>query len=75
MVMKMAAILFVDDEPAIREMLGTVLGVEAPGNDFTLLNNDTALADDDTYYWVPPTRGKLGMSFVSTGRIWRCWIS
>ena len=36
------------------EMLGTVLGVEAPGNDFTLLNNDTALAGDDTYYasWV-----------------------
>ncbi len=36
------------------EMLGTVLGVEAPGNGFTLLNNDTALAGDDTYYasWV-----------------------
>ena len=36
------------------EMLGTVLGVEAPGNGFVLLNNDTALAGDDTYYasWV-----------------------
>lgn len=36
------------------EMLGTVLGVEAPGNGLTLLNNDTALAGDDTYYasWV-----------------------
>ena len=36
------------------EMLGTVLGVEEPGNGFTLLNNDTALAGDDTYYasWV-----------------------
>lgn len=36
------------------EMLGTTLGVEAPGNGFTLLNNDTALAGDDTYYasWV-----------------------
>ena len=36
------------------EMLGTVLGVEAPGDGFTLLNNDTALAGDDTYYasWV-----------------------
>ena len=36
------------------EMLGTVLGVEAPGNGFTLLNNNTALAGDDTYYasWV-----------------------
>ena len=36
------------------EMLGTVLGVEPPGNGFTLLNNDTALAGDDTYYasWV-----------------------
>lgn len=36
------------------EMLGTMLGVEAPGNGLTLLNNDTALAGDDTYYasWV-----------------------
>ena len=36
------------------EMLGTVLGVEAPGDGLTLLNNDTALAGDDTYYasWV-----------------------
>lgn len=36
------------------EMLGTVLGVEAPGNGFELLNNDTVLAGDDTYYasWV-----------------------
>lgn len=36
------------------EMLGTVLGVEPPENGFTLLNNDTALAGDDTYYasWV-----------------------
>ncbi len=36
------------------EMLGTVLGVEAPGNGFTLLNNDTALAGNDTFYasWV-----------------------
>ena len=36
------------------EMLGTVLGVEAPQNGLTLLNNDTALAGDDTYYasWV-----------------------
>lgn len=36
------------------EMLGTVLGVEALGNGLTLLNNDTALAGDDTYYasWV-----------------------
>ena len=36
------------------EMLGTVLGVEAPGDGFTLLNNDTALAGNDTYYasWV-----------------------
>lgn len=36
------------------EMLGTVLGVEAPGHDFRLLNNDTALAGDDTFYasWV-----------------------
>ena len=36
------------------EMLGTVLGVEDPGNGFTLLNNDTALAGNDTYYasWV-----------------------
>lgn len=36
------------------EMLGTVLGVEAPQNGFTLLNNDTVLAGDDTYYasWV-----------------------
>ena len=36
------------------EMLGTVLGVEEPGNGFQLLNNDTALAGDDTYYasWV-----------------------
>lgn len=36
------------------EMLGTVLGVEPPGNGLTLLNNDTALAGDDTYYasWV-----------------------
>ena len=36
------------------EMLGTVLGVETPGDGFTLLNNDTALAGDDTYYasWV-----------------------
>ena len=36
------------------EMLGTVLGVEAPGNGLRLLNNDTALAGDDTYYasWV-----------------------
>lgn len=39
------------------EMLGTVLGVEAPGNGFTLLNNDTVLAGDDTYYasWVNGT--------------------
>ena len=36
------------------EMLGTVLGVEPPSNGFTLLNNDTALAGNDTYYasWV-----------------------
>lgn len=36
------------------EMLGTVLGVEAPTNGLTLLNNDTVLAGDDTYYasWV-----------------------
>ncbi len=36
------------------EMLGTVLGVEEPGNGFRLLNNDTALAGDDTFYasWV-----------------------
>lgn len=36
------------------EMLGTVLGVEAPGDGLALLNNDTALAGDDTYYasWV-----------------------
>ena len=36
------------------EMLGTVLGVETPGDGLTLLNNDTALAGDDTYYasWV-----------------------
>lgn len=36
------------------EMLGTVLGVEPPGNGLRLLNNDTALAGDDTYYasWV-----------------------
>jgi len=36
------------------EMLGTVLGVEPPGNGLVLLNNDTALAGDDTYYasWV-----------------------
>lgn len=32
------------------EMLGTVLGVEAPGDGLRLLNNDTALAGDDTYY-------------------------
>ena len=36
------------------EMLGTVLGVETPANGLTLLNNDTILAGDDTYYasWV-----------------------
>ncbi len=36
------------------EMLGTVLGVEAPGNGFVLLNNDTILAGNDTFYasWV-----------------------
>lgn len=36
------------------EMLGTALGVEAPGDGFRLLNNDTALAGDDTWYasWV-----------------------
>ena len=36
------------------EMLGTVLGVEPPGDGLKLLNNDTALAGDDTYYasWV-----------------------
>ena len=36
------------------EMLGTVLGVEPPGDGLRLLNNDTALAGDDTYYasWV-----------------------
>ena len=36
------------------EMLGTVLGEVVQGNGFTLLNNDTALAGDDTYYasWV-----------------------
>ncbi|MBQ3705732.1 MAG: hypothetical protein II888_04685 [Clostridia bacterium] len=36
------------------EMMGTVMGVEAPGNGFTLLNNDTALAGNDTFYasWV-----------------------
>ncbi len=36
------------------EMLGSVLGVEAPTNGLTLLNNDTALAGDGTYYasWV-----------------------
>ena len=32
------------------EMLGPVLGVEAPGHGFTLLENDTVLAGDDTYY-------------------------
>ena len=41
------------------EMLGTVLGVETPANGLTLLNNDTALAGDDTYYaswvWGEPT--------------------
>lgn len=36
------------------EMLGSVLGVEPPGNGFALLNNDTALSGNDTYYasWV-----------------------
>ena len=36
------------------EMLGTVLGVEDPGNGFRLLDNNTVLAGDDTYYasWV-----------------------
>lgn len=36
------------------EMMGSVMGVEAPGNGFTLLNNDTALAGNDTFYasWV-----------------------
>ena len=36
------------------EMLGSVMGVEDPGNGFTLLNNDTALAGNDTFYasWV-----------------------
>ena len=36
------------------EMLGTMLGVEPPGDGLRLLNNDTALAGDDTYYasWV-----------------------
>ena len=36
------------------EMMGTVMGVEDPGNGFTLLNNDTALAGNDTFYasWV-----------------------
>lgn len=32
------------------EMMGAVLGVEDPGNGFTLLENDTVLAGDDTYY-------------------------
>ncbi len=42
------------------EMLGTVLGVEPPGNGLTLLNNDTALAGSDTYYasWVYGTPEK-----------------
>ena len=36
------------------EMLGTVLGVEPPQNGFTLLENDTVLTGDDTYFasWV-----------------------
>lgn len=36
------------------EMLGSVMGVEWPGNGFSLLNNDTALAGNDTFYasWV-----------------------
>ena len=36
------------------EMMGSVMGVEDPGNGFTLLNNDTALAGNDTFYasWV-----------------------
>lgn len=31
-------------------MLGSVLGVEEPGNGFTLLENNTVLAGDDLYY-------------------------
>jgi len=40
------------------EMLGTVLGVEPPQDGLVLLNNDTALAGDDTYYasWVAGER-------------------
>lgn len=36
------------------EMMGVFMGVEPPGNNFTLLNNDTVLATEDTYYasWV-----------------------
>ena len=36
------------------EMLGTAMGVEAPGDGFRLLNNDTILGGDDTWYasWV-----------------------
>lgn len=36
------------------EMLGTVLGVETPKNNFTLLENDSVLTGDDTYFatWV-----------------------
>lgn len=32
------------------EMLGSVLGVEAPGHGLTLLANNVVLAGDDTYY-------------------------
>ena len=32
------------------EMLGRVLGVEAPGNGFTLLENNVVLGADDTWY-------------------------
>lgn len=31
-------------------MLGTVLGVETPKNNFTLLENDSVLTGDDTYF-------------------------
>lgn len=36
------------------EMLGTVLGVETPKNNFTLLENDSVLTGDDAYFatWV-----------------------
>lgn len=34
------------------EMLGTVLGIEPPGNGLTLQENDSVLTGDDTYYAV-----------------------